>query len=428
MIDLETRQPFDALIFYTDFSILNRKRLPVFIFDNLEYVSNVDRLISWTVAIYLNSFSLITLALQDSTLYRLRKQTSDQLEKHNVESFWLYKPKIRKVLEKRCDYLRSLIESQKGSNNRFTAAVGAKRQFQWTVEPDQIIKAITGILLTDEEISNWLGQLCNYNIQEVLTLCRQILLSPHFQEKDLFKSQATGVVHRAKVMRAIIAPDSHVFQGRPTDKVISIFGTWVADEWAPLLPLRVLSYLRHVEDSERNRKQSFPGFVLVRQVCDFFDRNYSVGERHVMNALNRMFASNLIEPFAPDVRSLDDRINSEKIKIQPKGRLLLDWAFKEKIYVRMMGAVDLVEESEALYSLRDAYRTLIDFIRSGNVQQIFAAESAFVTQYISHLLASASGLSGTPENGETRAIREAEHSLSGWCKGSTEESTPLHNA
>jgi hypothetical protein len=418
---LEIKSPLAALKRYSDFSVANRRRLPCIVLDNVDHLKSAAEAVAWAVAIHKSTFALTTVAIEDTTLWRLREAGDDQLAKHSPEQFWLYRPRVHQVLENRCKYLKDVLSSTESSGARAKTHIGKHRQIQWTVDVEGLVKVVSLILLTEKQITSWIGQICNYNIHEVLQLCKQIVLSPHVKAKDLLTSQVTGKpFHPRNVLKAIISPKNEQYQGGPTDLVVNIFGTWVDHDWAPLLPARILAYLKERESEDRNRKEKFPGFVPIQKIQSLFQSSLGVPEGITKVSIEKLVGSKLIELYNPGHQGFGI-VDTAKVKITHRGRLHLEWAIEEPTYVRMMAEVDPLVDRDTFLELRSGREAFLNLIRSGATSSVIRVEETkIVANYVSYLLTAGDRVAPVLEiDAEMNAVRSFEKALEHKWLGST---------
>lgn len=412
VLNEERASPSASLARYAEYAVRNRGRLPCFIIDNADSEEKCRHAMSWAVATHLTTFSLTTVALDDATLWRLRMRGGDdELGRHGPEQFWLPRPKVREVIEARCNYLRSMLQARSGDAPPTRTRVGYQRQFNWTVSADDLVRVVTSVLLSDAKISQWIGQVCNFDLREVLELCKRIVLSPRVKATSLLKTQVTekGVDLRT-ILRTIIAPKNQQFQGHPTDMVMNVLGFWVEDRWAPLLPARILVWLAKREDDETNQKQPFPGFVLVDRIEERFEIELGVPRTLTAAALERLRAQALIETRDPSIGALQ---SDAAVRILPRGRVHLAWC-EESSYMRMMAEVDPCSDPQAAVELKQAWEAFLDAGKAEGptrTQGMAQAEQRLVGRYVKHVILEAQRVSPVPQDGQLAVLGEWQDSL-----------------
>lgn len=404
--EAQARDPEDALRRYAEFATRNRRRLVCLVVDNLDHLERPEQVLEWAVATHLSMFAMTTVAMEDATLWRLRRRGNDQLGDHQPEQFWLPRPKVREVLQNRCDYLKKILEDAPAGAARTTTTVGRRGQWRWSVSAENLIRVVSAVLLDHEETAQWIGQLCNYDLREVLDVCQQIVLSPHVRADNLLTMQTVQRLPRGRVLRTLIAPKSEQFQALPTDRVINVFGHWIGQDFAPLLPARVLSLLRAREDEDRNRREPFAGFIAVFELLELLERATGVPRSSSLATLRFLSTMRVVEPFNPADQTLEDA--DARVKITPRGRLHLDWALREPTYVRLMAEVDPIVSDAAYHDLRRRWQAFLAALSPGRETEAWRLERDVAGAYVTYLLEQAEAISPLVGNDEVEPLRSFE--------------------
>lgn len=316
---------------------------------------------------------------------------------------------VREVVQNRTDYLKKMLESAPGGASRTTTTVGRRGQWKWSVSPEQLVRVVSAVLLDNEETAQWIGQLCNYDLREVLEVCQQIVLSPLIRADKLLSMQVVQKVSRYRVMRALIAPKSEQYQALPTDRVMNVFGYWVEQDFAPLLPARALSLLRARDDHDRNRREPFPGFIAVYEIMELLESCASVPRAVTLRVLRDLSALRVVEPFNPADQALED--GSARVKITARGRLHLDWALSEATYVRLMAEVDPIVSDGVFQDLRSRWQQFLGSLSQGNTSESMRRERELASTYVAYLLEQANSVCPLIDGDDVGPILELERDL-----------------
>ena len=404
--EAQGRDPEEALRRHAEFAIRNRRRLLCLVVDNLDHLERPEQVLAWAVAMHLSMFAMTTVTMEDATLWRLRRRGSDQLGDHQPEQFWLPRPKVREVLQNRCDYLKKILEDAPAGAARTTTTVGRRGQWRWSVSAESLVRVVSAVLLEHEETAQWIGQLCNYDLREVLDVCQQIVLSPHVRADNLLTMQTVQRPSRGRVLRTLIAPKSEQFQALPTDRVINIFGHWIGQDLAPLLPARILALLRAREDEDRSRREPFAGFIAVFELLDLLERATGVPRSATLATLRYLSTMRVVEPFNPADQALEDP--DARVKITARGRLHLDWALREPTYVRLMAEVDPIVSDTAYHDLRRRWQTFLGALSPGREAEAWRLERDIAGAYVGYLLEHADAFSPLVGADEVEPLRSFE--------------------
>jgi hypothetical protein len=406
MIAAESARPHEALVRYAQYATKNQRKLPCIVVDNIDHASDVAAVIGWAIALHKSVFALTTIALEDSTLWRLRGADRDQLGDMRPEQFWLHRPKVREVLQKRCEYLRDTILASAKPTGDTRTRVGTARQYRWRVDPDVVGRTVSAVLLDDERTAQWIGELCNYDLRETLEVCEQIVLSPHVKASQLLTAQATNsAIPRHKILRALIAPRSEQFLGLPTDRVCNVLAHWIEQDLAPLLPARLLAVLRARDDDDKGRGNPFAGFVGLEGLAEQIEDAIGVPRSAVVTTLRDLATRRLVEPFNPADRGLVEP--EAKVRLSPRGRLHLEWALVERTYVRLVAEVDPIADAAAhreLSGLRSEFLAAIDPRAPRDRSEVRRLELDFVCTYVGYLRARAPAVASRASDWAATAI------------------------
>ena len=409
----EKKYPEEALVEYLLFSAKNRNRLPVIILDNMDNEEIAFTVAQFAVMIFQRTYSFITVASNDAVLLQLRKNEQDYLSRLQVDNFWLPRPKVRAVLENRLEYLRSLLQKQaKKASSNIRGYVG-RSELQWTVSPDEVVKIVNTVLLDHPEVSTWIGKLCNYDMRKIFEVCRAIILSPHIEIEDLLHAQAVEkFLPSHRVLKTLITPKTHQFQVEKSANIINVFGFSHDHIWYPLLPARILVFLRATETNEKNEryKANFAGFLKTSYVINIFKKEFNVAEKAIFSLLKKLHEFRLIRTFDPVTESLQ---KNTQIKVTPRGKLHLDWALKEQTYVYLMAEVDPVFDDSVYSKLRELHKNLTK--KEKKPSKTRAITNEFVRKYLQYILNYAYNYAPISETlyleGSMRTILRFEHNL-----------------
>lgn len=398
----EARNPDAALPLYLDFIVRNRRRLPCLVVDNVDSVEQAEAAMRWALSLHLRSFLLTTIAVQDATLWRLRPLERDPFAAAGVEQFWLPRPRVGELLRRRCAYLKEVLTSAAGAPARTRTRLGRNQQWQWRVDADDLVRVVSDVLLAHQEVSNWIGEVSNFNFTEMLQLCRRIVLSPHVRAEQLLSSQVTRRVSRFSILKALIAPGSEQYRATPDDPVMNVLGFWHEHDWVPLLPARLLGLLRDREDVDRNHGEPIPGFMTVDDLVFRVER-LGVPALLTRRCIGRLRSTALIESYDPACADLEGA--GTRVKITPRGRLHLTWACTEPTYLRLMAEVDPLASETDLEELRQLRAQFLQTMGRSR-EETQAAERAFVEHYASYLVGAADRITPVPGGTDLQGVSD----------------------
>jgi len=185
-----------------------------------------------------------------------------------------------------------------------------------------------------------------------------------------------------------------------------------------MLPARILAFLRFKEDRDRARKQRFPGFVTVKGLVGLFETQMRVPTDICLTCIEELVLRGLVEPYDPSCSPAGSVAPGIRIKIRPKGRLHLDWALRERTYVRMMLEVDPLVHREIAEDLRKLKDHFLDLLRQPPSAEIPESEKKMVATYIGYVLHWSGRVSPIGVSEALTPLRQLEDALRGaWLGG-----------
>ncbi len=410
--EFERQEPFAALTEHFWYVVRSRQLLPCVIYDNIDTIEAARKCTSFSVALHKSTYALTTVSVIDTTVWSLREAREDVLKTLSPVNLWLPRPKVREVIENRVDYLKKVLSNEETTGHRAVARIGKSRGFKWDVDPDALARVVSAVLLGDQKISNWLGEFCNHNLREVLGLCRQVILSPHVKTEDLLRAQVVEArVRPDKVLRAIISPKHHQYVPSSDNDVMNVFGMWDDDDWAPLLPFRLLVYLREKKRRDLNQRVRVPGFVATEKIFDLFSGHLRVPEQVLRGLIKELWIRRLIELQTPHRKNPESDEN--RVGITPRGELHLNWAMEERQYVQMMAEVEPIIGEQAQNQLKKRHGAFMQALYQveDNPTAFEMAYKRFVSYFVKYVVDSAETVAEFPKMEDFQPLRKEEMGL-----------------
>jgi hypothetical protein len=391
----------------------------VFVLDDLDGSAEEARAaMLWASSRHRSTFALTVIAVQDTTLWSLRRQRQDPLSPGEAEPFWLHRPAAEAIIQKRCEYIRHVLQSQASPGRSTRTRLGSRHR--WTVSADELVRVVSAVLLDEAEINAWIGELGNLEAVDILDICRGVLLSPRLRAEDLFRAQnaAQPPPLRHRVLKALIAPMAEQYVYQPDSRVISILGIRDARGWAPLLPARVLAWLEAREGAASSQERGvdpLAGFVAAQALVDRLSAALQAPAALLWLTLERLHLHKLIATWRPDVGV--EFLREERVQITPRGRLHLKWLREEPTWLRLMAEVEPIPDEAARVALRTRWD---EFIQRSSAEdrtrEMNAAEGEFNRAFVTYLLDELRRVSPTPPSPEMEPLRGLEHQLrQRWC-------------
>ena len=403
------KHPDEELKRLCKYAAINRKILPIFIIDNIDHLADYLTPINWAVSIYNQTYSAVVISIKDTTFWELKKQRNDKISECMPQQYWLYRPRISEVIENRCDYLSTVIETSKKKSPLIKASIGLNRQYSWNVDPDKLARTVTNILLGNPIVANWIGCIANNEIRDVLKLCKQIILSPHVKTTKIFYAVTTEDVKLNWVVKALISPRSEVYSPQESSMInIFSFSFIEKHQWAPLLPFRLLTVLKEKEEKDRNNKQTVAGFLSTRFIQELFKDGLAYPEDITLACLEFLRANRLLENYNPGRKELGA---NARLKITAKGSLHLKWATKELNYIKMMAEADNIVDSGHYTNLKRIRDKMVESFGNNSMQLANISMKNLAENYIAYIFDIAKNTCPFNDNCELASIKFKEQTL-----------------
>ncbi|MCK5798428.1 MAG: hypothetical protein KAI47_14655, partial [Deltaproteobacteria bacterium] len=380
-------RPLEYAVRLMELAVTRHRKLPTLVLDGFDHLSpDLQKVVvDAAVTLFQNTFSVVTVVMDDATAWRINRSGNDRLiSDYATLRVWLPRPKVGEVIRARFDYLKGIFSQQERTGGA-KASTTIGRGMRWTLDPDQVAAFIRDALLFDDDVfKEWLGQLANYDLREVLKLCRSLILSPAMKKEDVFVGFATGTftpLTRPKILRALIKPQHQNFREHPQHPVHNIYSHHVGEQHSPLAPFLLLAMLEYQLAQDRLDNEEIRGFVTIGTIVVRAEDAYKSPAVVMQSAIERLWQYGLVQPYDPSVQvGASAKI---RIKITPRGLLHLKWAVEEWDYMREMGETTPVCTRERFEEMRDQSQT---FHAGGDEDAWQASSHAFAESFIRYLL------------------------------------------
>jgi len=150
----------------------------------------------------------------------------------------------------------------------------------------------------EDYVSRRIGWLANNEIRRSLTLCQNIILSPHLSIDDLLTTYASGNEMRMlnvsyeKFMRALILGDYNAFSSEDNSFVSNVFASAGDTVSTPLLKLSVIKLLIDKAGGDGG----LGGYLTIGNIRQYFDA-MGIDESIVDEAVASLLEFRLVEPY-----------------------------------------------------------------------------------------------------------------------------------
>ena len=356
--DAMTSDPFKYIVHMLEDVVKNRKRLPVFVFDNIDHHSTgfQEAIFQWSQAIRgVIPYSLAILPITDRTVWRLSKDGPFQT--HQSRLFYLPVPSTKLVLERRVSYLRDkAAEGSKSSQYFLTKGIRIDVEnlsaFAATMEE---------VFIKEDFIARRIGWLSNHDIRRGLEIAKSVITSPYLSIDELVGMYMTRSVARPlsirhrKFSQALLLGNYNQFRPDDHDYILNVFQ--ISPDH-PSSPLLTLSILRALIDRQSDDEQA-GGYLTLEQIISYFDA-MQVEDAAVRHALNAMLDRRLIEPYDSSENTIAD---GQRFAITHNGRIHVELALDDPYYMAQMAFATPIRT-----------QAVVDRIRGIKAQGMAAAE------------------------------------------------------
>ncbi len=339
-------------------SLSRHQKLPCLILDGMDHLALElqEHILNAAVTLFRSCFCIISVLLDDSTIWRLHSAKADELFSRYVNlRLWLPRPKVGDVLQIRFEYLQKIFQDLDREGRIASTQVGDG--IRWKFNPEAVTAFLRdSILFVDEEYREWIGMLANFDLREVLRICRTIILSPVLTREDVFvsflSSGQSSPLTRSQLMRILIRPNHVHFKSYSRHFVQDIIDSHLDENYAPLLPAMLLAYLDDKRSRDQASKEEVLGFLQATEVSREFEQYLRIPEQHTRKAINELLKAGMIGTYAPNIT--DIKTSACRIKINPRGELHLRW-LSEWPYLKEMALIHPICDRALGFDLKDLH-------------------------------------------------------------------------
>jgi cold shock CspA family protein len=327
----------------------NRKRLPIFVVDNIDEFSleYKQSLFHYFQALRRHvTHCLLLFPLTDRSAWTFSK--TELFNIYSSKSYFLPTPPPREVFKKRLEYLRAKMRPSGKTPGVYDAGVS----FKVTLESLEAFAAtIEDIFVYQDYLSNRLGSLANYNIRKTLALARRVITSSALGIEDLLKSYVAGKQEPLppdKFMRALMLGDYNFYKRGDAHFIFPIFDVDKEIAQSPLIHVRLLALLKAVHDA---RSSDDSRYLAVSSVSRYFD-GMGYAETAIERSLSALMEAALVGPYDPSIGSL---ALAQRVAITHSGLTHLEMALFNPTFFEQMALTSLLANSEVAAQIRALY-------------------------------------------------------------------------
>ena len=342
----------DYLSNLLQFTIHNRKKLPIIVVDNTdEFAIDFKIKVFQLCNAYRRKvkYCMLIFPITDKSAWSFSK--TDIFTIHQSRSFFLPTPSPREVFRKRIDYLnRRLVTADVAEKKEYLTTKGIRIELKDITRFAQVLE---DVFVENNFTAKTLGELTNYNIRSIMSLSKRVITSPVMRIEDLITSYlTTESISYSKFIDALIRGDYEVYRVSAADNfgVVSIFRVSSERIYSPLLALRVLALLRVTRMVGRGIEERH---IAVHSIVQYFEA-LGADAVHMQSCLAEMISLRLVEPYDPSVSILSD---SQKLAITYKGLAHYDLATRNSVYFYQMALTTGIADPEVVHNIKTHYRS-----------------------------------------------------------------------
>ncbi len=345
-----------------------RRNVPCVVFDNADHftIPFQEKVFQYARSLYENEVCLIVMPITDKTSWQLSQQGA--LQSFESESFYLPTPSVKRILERRICYLETKLANEKDSKGD---GYFLSKGIQLSIEHLQAFACcLQRVFIETGPVSMWLGNLSNKDIRRCLTLCRDVISSPHIRVDDLLKAyiaKQSWVISKNPIKRAIIRGHYDIYPVGQHSFVQNVYSLDTEIDTSPLLGLRILRLLFDAQHADIGGTEDY---ISVDQIGEYFQA-IGVDRRAVTILLDALLRTGLCFSYDPTVT---DITNVGRLRLSPSGFRHLTWGAKDFVYIDSMMQItpihdkdaflefQLIDESASTYKRDMKISTFLDYI------------------------------------------------------------------
>lgn len=335
-----------------NFSIRNRKKLPIIVLDNTdEFTLEFKIKIFQFCNAYRRKvkYCMLVFPVTDKSAWIFSK--TDIFTIHQSRSFFLPTPSPREVFRRRIDFLnKKLVIANEVEKRAYLTSKGIKIEFK---NINKFAQVLEDVFVENNFTAKTLGELTNYNIRSIMALSKRIITSPIMRIEDLVISYlTTEPISYNKFIDALIRGDYQAYKAGTGDDfgIISTFKVNSDKVHSPLLMLRILSLLKITKFAGRDVEERH---LTVQSIMQYFEA-LGVDVADLQRCLVEMISLRLIEPYDPSVNVLSDY---QKLAITYKGNAHYDLSTKNSVYFYQMAVTTAIADPEVVHQIKTSYKS-----------------------------------------------------------------------
>lgn len=330
--------------------VRSKKLMPCIIFDNTDQFSQrfQEAVFQFAQSIFTRiDYAFFICPITDRSIWQLSK--SGPFQSYPTKQFYLPVPKAGEILNKRVEFLRKKVREQKKNPTTYFLDKG----LHFIVDKIETFAAyLEEIFVHEEFVTGKIGKLANFEIRRMLQLSEKVITSPSLSTDELFKAYVCGdksEIRPDKIDRAIIRGDHNYYDFKTHEYIFNVFQVDRHDITSPLLFLRVLKFLEYRDNNAKGDLGI--AYSALEQIQKYFEP-MSVTTSTIKNIIGRLYSRRLVESYDPSLEIINE---DDKVRVTPSGRVHIELATRNKMYVSNMAVrtpmrSQTVAEEIALYN------------------------------------------------------------------------------
>lgn len=326
-----TKDDHEYILKLIQYAVRSKKLMPCIIFDNTDQFSQKfqETVFQFAQSIFTRiDYAFFICPITDRSIWQLSK--SGPFQSYPTKQFYLPVPKAGEILNKRVEFLKKKVREQKKNLTTYFLDKG----LHFTVDKIETFAAyLEEIFIHEEFVTGKIGKLANFEIRRMLQLSEKVITSPSLSTDELFKAYICGdknEIRPDKIDKAIILGNYTYYDFKTHEYVFNVFIVDRHDITSPLLFLRVLKFLEYRDNNAKGDLAI--AYSALDQVQKYFEPMH-VNSSTIKNIVRDLYSRRLVEAYDPSLEIINE---DDKVRITPSGRLHIELATRNKMYMSNM--------------------------------------------------------------------------------------------
>ena len=222
LAELVANKPRTYLTRLLQDAVKSRKLMPCLVFDNTDHFPQPfqEAIFQFAQSIHREVLSFVVCPITDRTIWQLSKH--GPMQSYETTSFYLPVPSTKDVLEKRVNFLKEKLESEKKERGEYFLAKGIRLRLE---DLHAFAVCIDELFVQSEYVSRTIGWLSNHDIRRGLNMAKRVITSPIVSMEELVKTYlADGrlTVPRLKIRQALVFGEYNQYRENANDYIVQL--------------------------------------------------------------------------------------------------------------------------------------------------------------------------------------------------------------